>query len=715
MTSKENNFQRARSILTFSSLKWIAAGIFGLIFLLIQPAAGSALNDSSDYYKQGLNEQEEGNYERALQIWEEAKENLQEPDFRISHAYIELVAKENLEDYYTTASEIYFWGLSGKLDEYEKEALLSELSYLRPLFERKKYRELEELIEDADSKVLKELSNYCNSLDPTPLTDYNERLIEHWQRIIYARNHFMKANGEELDDRADVYIKYGKPYYSKDGQLNYAPSFVTRILKEGIQTPSFASADQLAISSTQRMNLENRIRQYHEYSRYEVWIYRDLNNENQNTVYMFGTRSGTSSFRRIQSVDDFIPSAAYRSYLQHSYSFSGQGGGGGISGGGSDDAERSRQSVNFNNASASQSSQTTLTPALVLQLMYYQQFAALDAYFGNAFDQMMDRFINVSNSIGTNFKGLAREFDTMHGTKLMAIQSKAPNEKTTLFENLMQMPSQYYTYQFLNEQGEPYSKVFTQISLDEAGYYDMLKKTNSLQTRLADRYTLIGGYAIRDESGEALKGETRQMPVISFQTIEYAYNIPFVDGSSEVLLSHELHSSDSLGVKKVSAGSLFPASLKGINNTNVDIGEPLDTEGLQLSDLILGYSYQDSEENEASRDSIDFNISHERVIPRGSDLSFYYELYNLLPKGTDEISEYSFEYSITKEKRGLFGRREDALLSIEINNTVIGETDKNVIIIDTSNQESGDYLLNISIRDLNSNTTFDRTQSFSIE
>src|SRR6056297_1770209 len=267
MSTKVKFPEIARFFLTFRSLKRIAAGIFVFIILPVQIIAGSPLNNIEDYYKKGLNEQEQGNYEKALEIWAEAKENLREPDFRISHAYIELVAKENLKDYYTTASDIYFWGLSGKLDVYEKEALLSELAYLRPLLERKKYRELEGLVEDADSKVLKELSNYCNYLDPTPLTDYNERLIEHWQRIIYARNHFLKTNGEELDDRADVYIKYGKPYYSKDCQLNYAPSFVTRVLKEGIQTPSFASADQLAISSTQRMNLENRIRQYHEYSR----------------------------------------------------------------------------------------------------------------------------------------------------------------------------------------------------------------------------------------------------------------------------------------------------------------------------------------------------------------------------------------------------------------------------------------------------------------
>lgn len=715
MSSKENILNFARSKLTFSTLKRLGAGIFILVFLPFQQVGSFPQTDVDGYYSQGLVEQEKGNFEKALQIWIEAKNNLKEPDFRISQSFIQLAAKENLEDYFTVASEIYFWGLNGQIDDVEKEALLNELDLLRPLIERKRYRNMEDRIEDSDSSVLKQIANYWNSLDPTPLTDYNERLIEHWQRIIYARNHFMKANGEELDDRADVYIKYGKPYYSKDGQLNYAPSFVTRILKEGIQTPSFASADQLAITSTQRMNLENRVRQYHEYPQYEVWIYRDLNDEIQNTVFMFGTRSGTSSFRKIQSVDDFIPSGAYRSYLQNSYSFSGQGGGGGISSGGSDDAERSRQSVNFNNASASQSSQTTLTPAVILQLMYYQQFAALDAYFGNAFDQMMDRFINVSNSFGSSFKGLAREFDTMHGTKLLAIQSKAPNEKTALFENLMEMPAEYYTYHFLNERGEPYSKVFTRISLDEAAYYDMLKETNSLQTRLSDRYSLIGGFELRDENGETLKSETVQKPVISFQTIENIYNIPYEDRTEEILLSHELHSSDSLGVEKVSSGSPFPASLKGINNTRLEMDEPLPTEGLQLSDLIVGYSYQEDEDTEVSRDSIDFTIAHEKVIPEGSDLSFYYELYNLLPKGTDEVSEYSFEYSITKEKKGLFGRREDALLSIAINNTVIGETDKNVIIIDTSSQEPGEYVLNIAINDLNSKATFTKTQSFSIE
>ncbi|NGP77011.1 GWxTD domain-containing protein [Balneolaceae bacterium YR4-1] len=715
MTSKENIVNFARTILSFSMKKRKVAGIFILTFIPLHLVASSPQVDKEGYYNRGLIELEEGNFEEALQIWLEAKSNLEDSDFRISQTFIQLATKEKLEDYYTAASEIYYWGLSGKIVDSEKEALQNELTLLRPLLERKRFRNLEDRIENSDSGALKEIANYWNSLDPTPLTDYNERLIEHWQRINYARNHFVKANGEEFDDRADIYIKYGKPYYSKEGQLNYIPSFVTRILKEGIRPPSFGSAEQLAITSTQRMNLENRVRQYHEYNRYEVWIYRDLNEELQNTVFMFGTRNGTSSFRRIRSVDDFIPSGAYRSYLQHNYSFSGQGSGGGTGSGDSESNERSRQSVQFNNTSASQNSQVTLTPAIILQLMYYQQFAALDAYFGNAYDQMMDRFINVSNSFGTSFKGLAREFDTMHGTKLVAIQSRAPNEKTTLFENLIEMPAEYYTYRFLNEQSEPYSKVFTQITLDEAAYYDILRKTNSLQTQLADRYRLIGGYEIRDESGETLKSESIQRPVKSFQSIENRFNIPYEEGIEEILLSHELHSSDSLGVEKVASESPFPASLKGINNTRLDLGEPLPTEGLQLSDLIMGYSYQEDKDNEISRDSIDFTIAHKKVIPQGSDLSFYYELYNLLPKGTDEISEYSFEYSITKEKRGLFGRREDALLSIAINNTVIGDSDKNVIIIDTSNQEPGEYLLNISISDLNSDSTFTKTQPFSIE
>lgn len=727
MCSKRNQHKVARFLQRMTDVDvnvfiYVITSIFICSILSLPTAKGNTpVATTNDYFKEGLQEKEQGNYKKALAIWAEAQTDLSEPDFRISHSFIKLVTEEELEDHFTKASEIFFWGLEGTVNSYETDVLLKELDYLRPLISRRDYKQIENAIEEGDSEALRKLSRFWQSIDPTPLTDYNERLIEHWQRIDYAKEHLTKLNSNELDDRGQVYLKYGDPYYSKTGQLTYTPSFVTRILKEGIRTPSFGSSEQAAIASTRRMNIENRIRQYHQYSRYEVWIYRDLSEENRNTVYMFGTRDGTSSFRKIDSIEDFIPSEAYRSYSQDNYSFSS---GSGSSSGSSQDTERDRETVQFDNIrSGGSSSQGSLTPALILQLMYYQQFAALDSYFGNAFDQMMDRFISVANTPSSTFKGLAREFGTLHGNTLIAIQSKAPGEKSSLYEALLEMPTEYYRYQFLNEDGEPYTKVFAQISFEEAGYYDLLKETNSLQTQTSGRYNLVSGFELRDESDSKLEHYKKETPVESFETVVDVFDIPQVNEAGKVLLSHELHRTDITELSRVSSSSPFPESLKGLRNDEIELGEPLQNEGLVLSDLIIGYRYADAEDDSESgeegdvrvEDSLDFTIAHDTSIPEGSDLSFYYELYNIQPKGTDEISEYRFEYSINKRKKGLFGRRsEDALISIAITNTTIGETDKNVITIDTSNQEKGEYELNMLIRDLNSEATYSATKNFSI-
>ena len=51
---------------------------------------------------------------------------------------------------------------------------------------------------------------FWNRRDPAPLTAANERLVEHYRRVAYAREHY--AGGESpWDDRGEVYIRLGPP------------------------------------------------------------------------------------------------------------------------------------------------------------------------------------------------------------------------------------------------------------------------------------------------------------------------------------------------------------------------------------------------------------------------------------------------------------------------------------------------------------------------
>ncbi len=59
--------------------------------------------------------------------------------------------------------------------------------------------------------VLNEIKGFWIENDATPSTAENERLLEHWERIAYARERFNKNHSTAYgtDERADVYIKYG--------------------------------------------------------------------------------------------------------------------------------------------------------------------------------------------------------------------------------------------------------------------------------------------------------------------------------------------------------------------------------------------------------------------------------------------------------------------------------------------------------------------------
>ena len=52
--------------------------------------------------------------------------------------------------------------------------------------------------------------DFWNALDPNPATVENERLVEHYKRVMYARIHFSHAQFP-YDRRGEIYVRYGEP------------------------------------------------------------------------------------------------------------------------------------------------------------------------------------------------------------------------------------------------------------------------------------------------------------------------------------------------------------------------------------------------------------------------------------------------------------------------------------------------------------------------
>lgn len=675
---------------------------------VIGSVSGQESATVDNYFERGLEEKEKDNYTRALEIWYEAKSGSEDPDFRISRSYIELVTEQGLKEYYEKASELYSWGLSGEIKESEKETFVEELDLLRPMLRDRDYRRFKRAVKNGESEVLSEIEAFWNTVDPSPLRPYNERLLEHFERVAYAKKHYTKRSSDELDDRAMVYLKYGDPYYTRNGTLMYKSSLVNMLVKDGVEVPSFASMDAEVVAHEQRLNLESRVRNLHHYPSYEVWIYRDLTDNPQNTIFMFGTRDPNSSFRKISSVEDFIPNEAYRISGQSNYSID-------ISGTTGNQNEDNSQSVQFDDLRSSRitSPKVNISPALILQLMYYDQFAAMDEYFGKSYNEMMDRYTDRSNQMK---RGLAREFGTMYGSKLVHIQSAAPREKSEHAEEILELPTESYMYRFLDEDDRPYLKIYSVSDFEEAAYYDLLTTTNSLQRDLVNRYVFQSGYQLRDDSDKIVDEQKEETDITSWDRLVNVFDIPHDNPSHSMVISHELHNRSEMNGSGISERTTFPQSLKGMHNSRIDLPEPLNTGELVLSDIILGYGSSDKVEEVAVED-IDapgFTIAHDRIIPDDADLIFYYELYNLEPKGTEEISEYTFRYSLRKKAKGLFRRSQDDQLSITINNAVMGDRDENILTIDGSELEEGEYTLDIEITDLSSRAEFKKTVDFTV-
>ena len=54
------------------------------------------------------------------------------------------------------------------------------------------------------------LIRFWNKRDPTPTTNLNERVLEHFRRVWFVRHHF-STGVQPYDDRGIIYLRYGQP------------------------------------------------------------------------------------------------------------------------------------------------------------------------------------------------------------------------------------------------------------------------------------------------------------------------------------------------------------------------------------------------------------------------------------------------------------------------------------------------------------------------
>lgn len=269
-----------------------------VLLLSVSPAPGMAeapQDVSEDPYARGLELRESGDWASALEVWERARESLGKEtrsDPRIGIAFVETTVEHRAYWQYEAASEMYLWGFGGSNLETHADVVREEVERVLPLLDPEEAEVWRSEIEENIELVANRLQRFWVEKDPTPGSVVNERLMEHWQRIVYARENFQNNSRTvyRTDDRGLIYVKYGEPGMKRAGALG-ATEMELRIW---VTDPGSAAM----------------LRQLDRHPNYEVWVYDSLRPDRL-TYFLFGNRGGTGQFELVDGVEDLISDAAY--------------------------------------------------------------------------------------------------------------------------------------------------------------------------------------------------------------------------------------------------------------------------------------------------------------------------------------------------------------------------------------------------------------------
>lgn len=651
-----------------------------------------SLTEYRELLQRGRQEIEQGNVEKGLNLWESVTDGPsgQLTDPRIGFSYIEWVTREHLLDKYEKASDLYLWGLSNPAHPQFQSELALEVERLEPIADRDDYKYWRKLAKEGRLiSLAKSLTGFWKSMDPTLQTAFNERLLEHWKRIAYSKEHFHRATNTvyDTDDRALPYLKFGEPDRKRAGIINLNVGQVRSWISEGTDASSMPDLSRVSTNDSlsfmrniaeERVQIEkmlNSIKLHHRYPRYEIWVYRNVitNNRNEKLIYIFGTDGDTGEFSMLNSLEDMMPSAAFRS-------------------------------ISFE--------PNAVPPAFFLQLLYYGEMTTIDSYFADAYRELESNLYTARGPTRYNTSYLRNQ----NRSKLDMNRLTAPAERSTYASGLLDIPVDVQQYRLLDRNNNPYLATFVFSRPHRSFYIDQIKR------QLYDTwaYSLNTSVISTDPNNEILfqRNSSQGMKTDSGLVEEMRpmvdyFEIPQDTASALQVVSVELRNSrmDSTAAREV----LFPENVRALGKRSVAPPErELATDGstLEMGDLIIGYKDTAS----YSSDAFGFAVAHDKIIPDGKNLMVHIEIYHLNADSAGPSIPFKIDYSVTTEKnflQRLFSKSEETRLTLNFETTSTVFRDN--LEVDTSPFKPGSHTLKLKVTDMSNSRTVEREVKFEIQ
>ncbi len=609
-----------------------------LLFLMIPVTVAGQYHDA-DWLEQGLLAEFRGEYEQALDIWMDARDELDKPDSRIGFEYIRIATEQEMADYYEKATEMYFWAISSPYKSVNRAAVRQEIERLRPIVGSGMYRQWINWFEERNESLASDLRGYWVQMDPTPGNILNERLIEHWHRIAYSRANFVKNNNTVYgtDDRALIYIRYGEPEKRHAGVLTLDNQNLGQWLAR--QFDSAQTVDDPEENPSVRLDfnrdqgddngsynqLEEYVFKFHQYPEFEIWIYSPLTeSDSKPLIFIFGTDVRTDEFNKQVSIDDFIPQRAYLS-------------------------DRRDQTVQTEFVRAG------LTPALALQMLYYEQLIDIDSFFQERLNYIRESFIDQGPLA---YKSLDLSLRSQNREMLQMRTNDAPREVSSLRRMMPGIPLEIHQYRLLDEDYNPIIISFVESDPREAILQDMevnrdLYSTDTPESdTLAidspdklDEYHLAHKFIIYDRDWIEKKRDEDSPPIRSFLDKESGIvQSVFISGHDyEYFQSAEASLMNKNPESKTGYPSIFPDELRGLGTMKNRQPAPLkpDPDQLELGDLILGFRDELPEDY-----PFNFRVANDQMIPGDQSLILHFQVYNLEPSPPTGFTHFELTYRI---------------------------------------------------------------------
>ena len=449
--------------LMFKLKKCIPAQLFVFCLLLF---AVPAFGQVQQAYERGTEELDRGNVSQALDIWYDSYQQSASVDSRIGIEFIRVVSANNMRSYYEPATQVYYRALTDGDGMQSRVAVRQEIERLKPIIGDGIFRQWMNWWDEENDELGTDMKGFWVQNNPTPANPTNERLIEHWQRIVESKERFNKNQTTVYgaDERSLIYIRYGEPNRMKNGILTLQ-SFNIRNWLENQLAPDRTNENRppgnMEDADFEIMQrLQNAIYEFHRYPEYEVWFYDQVvEPQDQPIIFLFGTDVRNDEFALQTSLEDFIPERAFHV-----------------------DKEEDEESLNFTRAG--------ITPALILQLLYYEQLAQVDDFFAQRLNELQTQILDQGIEA---FQGMDLAFQTESQQIINQQVNQAPVQESTYADLIPQIPLQVYQYRFLSDSLESEILTYVESSAQEAFLIDYNRNEgrNLLQSDLDEEYNVL--------------------------------------------------------------------------------------------------------------------------------------------------------------------------------------------------------------------------------